>query len=79
MIPVKFSQLILMFKLNTLQVMISEIKDANRRELESLGPLGSFVGGTEQNAWTRQTVNGQRILAERSLALADAVAAKVNL
>ena len=41
---VKLSQLILMFKLNTLQV-IAEIKDANRRELQS---LDSFAGGMEQ-------------------------------
>ncbi len=71
--PVKFSQLIYMFKLNTLKV-ISEIKDANRRELQS---LDSFVGGMEQTEWTRQTVDGKRILKARAWALADAVVVKV--
>ena len=71
--PVKLSQLNLMFRLNMLQV-IAEIKDANRRELQS---LDSFVGGMAQTEWTRQTVNGQRILAARAWALADAVIVKV--
>jgi hypothetical protein len=71
--PIKLSQLNLMFRLNMLQV-IAEIKDANRRELQS---LDSFVGGMEQTEWTRQTVNGQRILAARAWALADAVIVKV--
>ena len=71
--PVKMSQLVFMFKLNMLQV-ITEIKDANRRELQS---LDSFAGGMEQTEWTRQTVNGARILRARAWALADAVVVKV--
>jgi len=71
--PVKLSQLNLMFKLNMLQV-IAEIKDANRRELQS---LDSFVGGMEQTEWTQETVNGERILTARAWALADAVIVKV--
>ena len=70
---IKMAQLMFMFKLTILDV-LHEIRDVHRRELQS---LDSFVGGMARTVWSKQKIDGKRILEAHPYALADAVVVKV--